>query len=103
MAGNSKLLMRSNSYSAAMFKADDPRLKRAVSLSGAETASHAAPFLSPRRLLRQMQHDAPHRALDPSAELKQALAQGRHLRLRAVGAGSGGAHGFIARPVWCLA
>ena len=60
-------------------------------LSGAEAARHAAPLGLPECMLRQMQHDAPHRALDPGAEFEQALAQARHLRSRAVGAGCGSA------------
>jgi hypothetical protein len=43
-------------------------------LSSAEAARHAAPLGLPGRMLRQMQHDAAHRAFDPHADLEQPLA-----------------------------
>src|SRR5712664_1114104 len=47
---------------------------------GAERVRDVLPRLAPRGGLRQMQDDAPDRALDPDRDLEQALAQDPDLR-----------------------
>ena len=51
-----------------------------------DRAGHLSPRRPPRGKPGQMQHDAPHRALDPRGELDQPLAQRADLRV-----GTGGA------------
>ena len=56
----------------------DPADPRPCRRSGrAEHAGEVLPGVAPRAALRQVQHNAPHRAVDPDGDLQQPLAQGR--------------------------
>ena len=53
-------------------------------LAGSRPNGHRnpTPRVAPRSELRQMQHEATHRSLDPDGQLQQPLPQGGHLRGR---------------------
>ena len=52
---------------------------------GAEGECNTSPLVLPGGTARQMHDDAPHGALDTSAEFEQPLAQRRYLRTRQAG------------------
>jgi hypothetical protein len=49
---------------------------RALRGCGAETCGDELPGIAVRAAHRQVQHDAPHRGLDPGAEFHEVFAQG---------------------------
>src|SRR5439155_24225457 len=60
--------------------------------AGSECEGHSVPGIEERERGRQVQHDAPYRDHDVSAELEQLLAQGPDLSASQAGARGGAAH-----------